>query len=146
METHFDFRALQDMEGRTRATLINKVTGYKTANLIGTRSGAGVENLALFNSVVHIGANPPYLGFILRPTTVPRHTYENLMETGSYTINQVTARIHKKAHCTSGKFSKDTSEFQACGLTPLYLNDFKAPYVAESTIKIGLSFKEEHLL
>ena len=146
MEAHYDLQALEAMEGRTCATLINKIAGYKTANLIGTRSGEGVENLALFNSVVHIGANPPYLGFILRPTTVPRNTYENLMETGFYSINQVTSEIHKQAHCTSGKFPGGTSEFEACGLKPLYLNDFQAPFVAESAIKIGLSFKEEHLL
>ena len=146
LETHFDLQALEAMEGRTRATLINKITGYKTANLIGTRSGIGVENLALFNSVVHIGANPPYLGFILRPTTVPRHSYDNILETGCYTINQVTSDIHKKAHCTSGKFPSGTSEFEACRLTPVYHGGFKAPFVAESAIKIGLAFKEEHLL
>jgi len=146
MEAHFDLEALEAMEGRTRATLINKIAGYKPANLIGTRSRAGVENLALFNSVVHIGANPPYLGFILRPTTVRRHTYENLMDTGFYTINQVTSEIHKQAHCTSGKYPGDSSEFEACRLTPLYQDDFQAPYVAESAIKIGLTFKEEHLL
>lgn len=134
------------MQGRARATLLNKISGYKTANLIGTRSRSGADNLALFNSVVHIGANPPYLGFILRPTTVPRHTYDNLKETGCYTINQVSADIHRNAHCCSGKFPPGTSEFEACGLTPLYLDGFQAPYVAESAIKIGLAFKEEHLL
>ena len=134
------------MEARFRATLINKIAGYKTANLIGTRSRTGTDNLALFNSVVHIGANPPYLGFILRPTTVPRHTYENLLENRCYTINQVTSEIHKQAHCTSGKFPQGTSEFGSCGLTPLYTEDFQAPYVAESAIKIGLMLEEEHLL
>lgn len=146
METHFDLQALETMEGRTRATLINKIAGYKPANLIGTRSRAGTENLALFNSVVHIGANPPYLGFILRPTTVPRHTYDNIKETGYYTINQVTSEFHKQAHCTSGKYPGGTSEFEACRLMPLYLDGFPAPYVGESAIKIGLTFKEEHLL
>lgn len=146
LETQFDLQALEDMEGRARATLINKVAGYKTANLIGTCSAGGAANLALFNSVVHIGANPPFLGFILRPTSVARHTYENLMETGCYTINQVTSEMHRQAHCTSGKFPQGTSEFEACGLTPLYLDDFKAPFVAESAIRIGLVFKEEHLL
>jgi flavin reductase (DIM6/NTAB) family NADH-FMN oxidoreductase RutF len=146
MEAHFDLQALGAMEGRTRATLINKIAGYKPANLIGTRSRTGTENLALFNSVVHVGANPPYLGFILRPTTVARHTYENLMETGCYTINQVTSQIHKQAHLTSGKYPEEISEFEACGLTPRYLNGFQAPFVAESAIKIGLTFEEEHLL
>lgn len=144
MDSSFDLDALMQMEGRYRANLINKIAGYKTANLIGTRSVSGLENLAVFNSVVHIGANPPYLGFILRPTTVQRHTYENLKETGYYTINQITRAIHKQAHKTSAKYPGEVSEFEACGLTPYYLEGFSPPFVGESTIKIGLSFEEEH--
>ncbi len=135
-----------DLPGRYRATLINKIAGYKTANLIGTKSLSGIENLALFNSVVHIGANPPFLGFILRPTTVERHTYENIKATGCFTINQVKATFHREAHQTSGKFPADTSEFEACGLSPYYVSGFSAPFVGESDIRIGLSFQEEHLV
>lgn len=144
MESSFDLDALMKMDGRYRANLINKIAGYKTANLIGTHSASGPGNLSIFNSVVHIGANPPYLGFILRPTSVERHTYENLKQTGYYTINQVTGRIHQQAHMTSAKYPRDVSEFAACGLTPFYIDGFDAPFVAESAIKIGLSFQEEH--
>ncbi len=144
MESSFDLDALMQMEGRYRANLINKIAGYKTANLIGTRSASGLENLSIFNSVVHIGANPPYLGFILRPTTVERHTYENIRETGFYTINQVTGAMHQQAHMTSGKYPRSVSEFEACGLTPFYHKGFEAPFVAESAIKIGLAYEEEH--
>ncbi|MGB5654468.1 MAG: flavin reductase family protein [Robiginitalea sp.] len=142
MENCLDFEKLMQLDGRYRANLINKIAGYKTANLIGTRSGSGLENLAVFNSVVHIGANPPYLGFVLRPATVERHTYENLKETGYYTINQITGRIHGQAHMTSAKFQRGVSEFEACGLEPYYLKGFNAPFVAESAIKIGLKLEE----
>lgn len=142
MENCLDFEKLMQLESRYRANLINKITGYKTANLIGTRSESGLENLAVFNSVVHIGANPPYLGFILRPTSVERHTYENIQETGYYTINQITSRIHRQAHMTSAKFQREISEFETCGLNPYYLKGFSAPFVAESAIKIGLEFVE----
>lgn len=74
----FTFDEIMRLPSRYRANLINKVSGFKPANLIGTKSKSGQTNLAVFNSVVHIGANPPYLGFILRPTTVERHTYENI--------------------------------------------------------------------
>jgi len=146
MEKHLDFHELMNLPARYRGTLINKIAGYKTANLIGTRSGSGMENLALFNSVVHIGANPPYLGFVLRPTTVERHTYKNLRDTGQFTINQVAASFHREAHQSSGKYPLEVSEFKACGLTPHYVQGFSAPFVAESRIKIGLSFEEEHLV
>ena len=137
---------ISQLPSRYRARLINNISGFKSANLIGTVSEVGLENLAVFNSVVHIGASPPYLGFVLRPTTVERHTYENLKSTGYYTINQIHAGIHQKAHMTSGKFDRGVSEFESCGLTPDYLHGFPAPFVAESFIKIGLSFAEEHVM
>ncbi|RNC92815.1 MAG: flavin reductase family protein [Allomuricauda sp.] len=132
------------LPSRYRGRLLNKISGLKPANLIGTKSKNGQPNLAIFNSVVHIGANPPYLGFILRPTTVERHTYENIKETGWYTINQISAQIHKQAHQTSAKYERGVSEFASVGLTEWYHQDFNAPFVAESHIKIGLQFEEEH--
>ncbi|MGB3607238.1 MAG: flavin oxidoreductase, partial [Psychroserpens sp.] len=68
-----------------RINLINSCSGYKSANLLGTKSEQGIENVAVFSSVTHIGSNPPLLGFICRPTTVMRHTYENIKSTGFYT-------------------------------------------------------------
>jgi flavin reductase (DIM6/NTAB) family NADH-FMN oxidoreductase RutF len=146
MTKAFTFDEIMELPSRYRANLINKVSGFKSANLIGTQSKNGQTNLAIFNSVMHIGANPPYLGFILRPTTVQRHTYENIKETGVYTINQVTTKIHQQAHQTSAKYERAISEFEAVGLTEFYQDDFHAPFVAESHIKIGLSFQEEQLI
>ncbi len=140
----FSYDDLMQLPSRYRGVLLNKISGVKPANLIGTQSKDGKTNLAVFNSVVHIGANPPYLGFILRPTTVERHTYENIKETGVYTINQITTQIHQQAHQTSAKYEQGVSEFEAVGLSKFYLEDFKAPFVAESHIKIGLQFEEEH--
>ena len=65
---------LGNMPSRKRTHLINSCTGYKSANLLGTKSKNGKTNLAIFNSVIHIGSNPPMLGLILRPLTVKRDT------------------------------------------------------------------------
>lgn len=142
----FSYEDLMQLPSRYRGTLLNKVSGLKSANLIGTKSKEGQTNLAIFNSVVHIGANPPYLGFVLRPTTVERHTYENIKETGVYTINQITAQMHQQAHQTSAKYERGVSEFEAVGLNKLYYQDFHVPFVAESHIKIGLRFEEEYVI
>lgn len=140
----FSYDDLMQMPSRFRGTLLNMVSGLKPANLIATKSKDAQINLAVFNSVVHIGANPPYLGFILRPTTVARHTYENIKETGVYTINQITTQIYPKAHQTSAKYERGISEFERAGLTTCYHEDFPVPFVDESSIKIGLRFEEEH--
>ncbi len=139
----FDHNALLNLEKYYRINLINKISGIKSANLIGSASKNRITNVAVFNSVIHVGANPPYLGFLLRPLTVERQTYNNIKETGCFTINQITASIHQQAHQTSAKYPAEISEFEACDLTEYWLNDFKAPFVEESHIKIGLSYVEE---
>jgi flavin reductase (DIM6/NTAB) family NADH-FMN oxidoreductase RutF len=141
MKTIFTLDDILQMEKQPRTNLINSLPGIRAANLIGTCNLAGETNLAIFNSVIHIGANPPYMGFIMRPVTVPRGTYQNIKEIGHFTINQVNESIYKQAHQTSARY--DVSEFDATGLTPEFTSNIKAPYVKESKVKIGLRFVEE---
>ena len=61
-----------------RINLINSCSGFKSANLIGSISENAIENVAVFSSVTHLGSKPPLLSFFVRPTTVPRNTYENI--------------------------------------------------------------------
>lgn len=144
---HFTGEELIKLDSRKRANLINSVSGYKSANLIGTVSNSGITNLAIFSSVVHIGSNPPLLGFVLRPVgDVPRHTYENIRQNGLYTINHVHESFVEEAHFTSAKFDRDVSEFNKCGLNEEFIEDFAAPFVKESRIKIGLQFADEILI
>ncbi|MCK7516855.1 MAG: flavin reductase family protein [Ignavibacteriales bacterium] len=65
-----------------RTNLFNSLSGFKSANLIGTISKEGKTNLAIFSSVIHVGANPPLMGLLMRPVSVERHTYHNIKETG----------------------------------------------------------------
>ena len=69
---HYTRQDIDKMEKIFRLNLINSCTGYKSANLIGTQSADGKTNLAVFSSITHLGSNPPLIGFVLRPTTVPR--------------------------------------------------------------------------
>jgi flavin reductase (DIM6/NTAB) family NADH-FMN oxidoreductase RutF len=127
----------------TRLKIINSATGIKPANLIGTINKENQTNLAVFSSVVHLGSNPPLLGFISRPRSADAgHTYHNIKENGYYTINHIHPEFIKNAHYTSAKFQADVSEFKRCNLSEEYANDFIAPFVKESTFKIGMRFKE----
>ena len=130
------------MEQRKRAQLINSISGFRSVALIGTIDTDGQTNLAIFNSIVHIGSNPPLLGFIMRPDSVERHTLTNIMETGYYTINHINSSMYEQAHQTSARYPKTMSEFDATQLTPLFKEGFVAPFVNESHIQIGMEFKE----
>lgn len=135
--------SIQQLEKFNRINLMNSITGISPANLIGTISNDSIENLAIFSSIVHIGSNPPLMGFILRPTKNNRRdTYENIIETNKFTINHINSDMVERSHYTSVKFDKNESEFQKCRLTAEYLNNFQAPYVKESYAKVGLELED----
>ena len=129
---------LKSFHKHYRIHLINGITGTKAANLIATKNKSGLENVAVFSSVIHLGSEPDLIGFVLRQGKVERHTFENIIETKYYTINHINDTIYTKAHHSSAKFPRETSEFLATGLNSVYLNNFYAPYVEQSLIKFGL--------
>lgn len=141
---HYSNSEIKGLDKFFRLNLINSCTGYKSANLLATRSGKGDTNVAVFNSVTHIGSDPPLLGFILRPQTVPRNTYSNLKETGMFTVNHIQKEMIEKAHQTAARYDKEVSEFRETGLKEEYLDEFYAPYVRQSTIKMGCRYVNEY--
>ncbi len=132
---------INEMEHRYRASFINSLTGFKSVALIGTKNKANQENLSIFNSLVHLGSNPPLIGMIVRPDSVERHTLENIEETGFYTINHIMESFVEQAHHTSARYPRNISEFEASGLTPQYQENFFAPFVKESSVQIGMEFQ-----
>lgn len=142
--TYFNTNDINSLEHLYKINLINSCAGYKSANLIGTKSTDDKTNLAIFSSVIHLGSSPPLLGFILRPTTVPRNTYENIMETGYFTINHIYEKILKDAHHTSAKYDRNISEFDVTGLETDYKDNFFAPFVKNSPLQLAMKYIEEY--
>lgn len=141
--TYFSEEDILQMPKVKRLNIINSITGIKPANLISTIDERNRHNLAIFSSVVHLGSNPALIGFILRPQEkIRRHTYENILENGYYTINHLPNHKTLEGHYTSAKFDKETSEYDVCHFTPEFQHDFPAPYVKESFLKMGLKHVE----
>lgn len=140
---YLDRQQIELLDKQVRVHLINSLGGFKSVALVGTKSASGNSNLAIFSSVFHIGANPPLIALIFRPSPSERDTYRNIMETGYYTINHINEAIYKQAHQTSARYDMDTSEFEVVGLTPEFKNDFLAPFVKESAIQLGIQLKEK---
>lgn len=143
MEKIFRLTDILALERQTRTNLINSVGGFKSVGLVGTQNILGQTNLGIFSSIVHIGAHPPLIGLIFRPGNPMRDTLANILETGFYTINHIHEGILSQAHQTSAHYPPDQSEFDAVGLTPAYEGSIPAPFVAESTVQIGVQFKEK---
>lgn len=138
-----DKAILSEYDSRYRATFINSLAGLKQAILIGTKSKDGYSNLAIFNSLIHIGASPALWGLIFRPNTVRRDTLTNILDSNFYTINYVSVKDYKKAHQTSAKYDKLVSEFDTCGFTEYYHPNFDYPFVAEAPIKVAMKLEQK---
>ena len=141
---HYTREQINNLEKIKKINLINSCSGYKSANLIGTISKEGITNVAVFSSVTHLGSNPPTLGFILRPTTVPRDTYKNILESCVFTINHIYEDIIEDAHHTSAKYEEAISEFDITALEDVYLNNCIAPFVKGSPVQMEMKFIEEY--
>ena len=141
---HIKISDIEDMSKIYRLNLINSVTGYKSAHLIGSQTLKGNANLAIFSSVVHLGSNPALIGFIIRPTTVPRHTYSNIKATGTFTLNAISKKQIADAHHTSAKYPENISEFDKTNLEIEKKNDWNAPYVKKSPIQMGCRYQNEY--
>ena len=137
------FEQIMNMEKQERVHFANSIGGFKSVGLIGTQNKNGQNNLAIVDSILHIGSNPPMFGMIFRPGIVERHTLENILETGFYTINHINENIFKQAHQTSARYDRNISEFEVTGLNPEYKNDFLAPFVQESHVQLAMEFKQK---
>ena len=133
---------ISESEKRYRIKLINSLAGIRQVSLIGTKGKSGEENLAIFNSLIHLGSDPSLFGLITRPSSVDRHTLTNIMESESYTLNFLTKNHSKKAHQTSARYPKEISEFEAVNLTPEYLGNCISPFVLEAEIKVELKLEQ----
>ncbi len=143
---HISKEDISQMEKVERLNLINSCTGYKSANLIATKSADGNSNVAIFSSVTHLGSNPALIGFIMRPITVPRDTYKNIKETGFFTVNHITAEMIADAHHTSANYEIGISEFDKTNLEEEYKNDLTVPFVKGSPVQLYCKYVNEYYI
>ena len=138
----YSISEIESWERFYRSNFINSLTGFKSVNLIGTVNAEGQPNLGIFSSIVHIGSNPPLIGYINKPLKTAPHTFANIQSNGVYTINHIHVSFIQKAHQTSAKYEAGISEFEEVGLTPEFQGNIAAPFVNESRVKYALSLQE----
>jgi flavin reductase (DIM6/NTAB) family NADH-FMN oxidoreductase RutF len=134
------------MEKIERLNIINSCTGYKSANLIATISKSGISNVAVFSSVTHLGSNPALIGFIVRPTTVPKDTYKNLKDIGFFTVNHITSTMIFDAHQTSANYDIEISEFEKTNLEEEYRKGIIVPFVKGSPVQLYCKYVNEYYI
>ena len=139
----YDRQSIEIMSQRFRANFVNSLSGFKSANLVGTVDAGGVTNLSVVSSAFHLGANPPLMGIIFRPDIAERHTLDNIRATKVFTLNHIAPDFLVQAHQSSARYPREISEFEMVGLTAVFESDFAAPLVGESKLSVGLVLREE---
>lgn len=143
---HLSKEAISQMEKVERLNLINSCTGYKSANLLVTKSHEGNSNVAIFSSVTHLGSAPALIAFIMRPTTVPRDTYKNIRDIGYFTVNHITVNMIADAHHTSANYELGISEFDKTNLEEEYKPAIEIPFVKGSPVQLYCKYVNEYYI
>lgn len=139
---HYSIDEIQGWERFYRANFVNSLSGFKPVSLISTINKEGIPNLGVFCNIVHIGADPAYLGFINRPIDAAPHTLSNIRANGLYTINHIHPAFISNAHQASAKYPEGVNEFREVGLTEEYKVDCPVPFVLESQVQYGMELSE----
>lgn len=144
---HISLKELQDYDRFYRGNLVNSITGFKSANLLATRSKDGVDNVAIFSSVTHLGSNPALFSFVQRPLGHGvGHTYYNLKETGKITLNHLPESLVDRAHQSSAKYDASISEFEQLDIEKIDREGFIAPFVKASLVQLAAEYVNEYYL
>lgn len=144
---HINLKELQEYDRFYRGNLVNSITGFKSANLLATRSKDGVDNVAIFSSVTHLGSNPALFSFVQRPLGHGvGHTYYNLKETGKITLNHLPESLVDRAHQSSSKYKESISEFEELHIEKLERDGFTVPFVKEAPVQLAAEYVNEYYL
>lgn len=135
---------LKELHKVPRLNLVNSCTGYKSCNLIATKSKDGISNVAIFSSITHLGSDPAMLGFIVRPATVPRNTYQNIKDLKYFTVNHITENMIAAAHHTSANYEDGISEFDKTDLEEEYYDGIETPFVKNSPVQLLCKYLNEY--
>lgn len=142
----FTEKDLLEADRSWRINFINSLIGYKNLHVLITAFPEGGYNAAIFNSGLHIGSSPPYVGFLLRPASVPRHTYQNLLSYPYATLNAVSEAFYLRAHQTHQPIPYGESELTYFGLETSAIREWPLPVLKEAPIRALLRLSEEHFI
>lgn len=83
--------------------------------------------------------NPPMVSISVRPT---RHSYDILCRTGEFVVNLTNRELVRACDYCGVVSGRDKDKFKELKLTPLPMEQIKAPGIAESPVNIACRVKE----
>lgn len=133
---------------RYRANYFNSLSGFRSVGLLTCFSPDGVANAAVFSQVLHVGANPPLMGFLFRPQGDGHHGLAHVRAAGQFAFHVMAGgrELALRVHRCSAKYPVHVSELEDNGFAWSRWDEVAAPIVDEALVRIGLTVAEEHAL
>ena len=117
----------------------NALVAPRPIGWIGTRSAAGVRNLAPYSFFNALAYRPPTIGF---SSEGRRDSLANIEETGVFSWNLATRRLAERMSASSAAVGAQVDEFTLAGLAALEGRLVAAPLVAESPVAMECRLSE----
>ncbi len=107
----------------------NAIVAPRPIGWIGTRSAAGIANLAPYSFFNALAYRPPTIGF---SSEGRKDTLANAEETGVFTWNRATRRLAERMNATSAMVAAEVDEIAMAGIASAPAQLIDAPLVLES--------------
>ena len=146
MSTLLDSTSLNSMERQARTTLINSLSGVRTAFIAITADSHGHLNASTLSNVTHVGAHPAQMSILFRPDNGKRHTLQNFLNGCPLTLvcmpfNQVNLVHEVSMNAPEGTFELDVLEASTC-----HIEGCPHPLPKDYLYAISLEFVERFSL
>lgn len=137
---------INGLEKRFRTSLINSLSGIRTAFIGITEDDRGRFNAATLSNITHVGANPAQMSILFRPDNGKRHTLSNYRNEGK--ISLVCMPLSKSAivHEVSMNAPEGIFELEIVGENYKKRQDWPHPLPTTFLYAIELEFIEEFTL
>lgn len=110
------------------------------AVMVSVADGQGNTNIITVAWAGTVCTNPPMLSISVRPT---RHSYGMIEETGEFVVNLTTKELVRACDYCGVASGRDVDKFRRMNLTPLPMEQMRAPGIAESPVNIACRVKHK---
>jgi flavin reductase (DIM6/NTAB) family NADH-FMN oxidoreductase RutF len=127
-----------DLARQDSSHLLTDIVVPRPIAWVSTVDENGVYNLAPFSAYGMVSSSPMVVGFSVGSFRggQKKDTLRNIELMKEFVINVVTEKLAMEMNITSAPYSREISEFEKAGVTPVKADIVNAPMVAESPVKM----------
>lgn len=137
---------IEGFEKRYRTSLINSLSGIRTAFIGITADDRGRFNAATLSNITHVGANPAQMSILFRPDNGKRHTLSNYRNEGNITLVCMPLSKLATVHEVSMNAPEGIFELEIVGENYKEHQNWPHPLPTSFLYAIELEFIEEFTL